>query len=61
MKRKKLIAKRKECGYTQITFAKKLGTVQPSISSIENGHTNPTFKMIKQILKVLDCTFEEIF
>lgn len=61
MKMEKLIKKRKECGYTQVTFAKQLGTAQPTVSAIENGHTNPTYQMIKKILKVLDCTFEEIF
>lgn len=61
VKMEKLIKKRKECGYTQVTFAKQLGTAQPNVSAIENGHTNPTYPMIKKILKVLDCTFEEIF
>lgn len=47
-------------GYNQAEFAKKLGTTQQRISEWERDKVEPTLSNIKAILKVLNCTFEDL-
>lgn len=51
---------RKVAGYSQEEFAKKLGTTQQRVSEWERNKVEPTLSNIKAILKVLNCTFEDL-
>ena len=48
-------------GLTQCDIAKAAGVKQPSVVSWENGSHLPSPRRTGALLKVLDCTFEELF
>nr|DAG67111.1 MAG TPA: helix-turn-helix XRE-family like protein [Caudoviricetes sp.] len=52
---------RQRKGLTQSDLAKAVGVKQPSVVSWENGSHLPSPRRTGALLKVLDCTFEELF
>ncbi|HGS8750435.1 TPA: helix-turn-helix transcriptional regulator [Enterococcus faecalis] len=46
--KKWLKIKREELGYTQESFAKKVGIAKTTYSSYEQGHRNPTVQTAKK-------------
>lgn len=50
----------KELGWTQKQFADKIGCSKTTISKWFLKQTQPTFDLIVNITKVLNCTFEEL-
>ena len=59
--REKLIELRVKMGYTQVTFAKRLGISRSHYSQIEEGHKNPTFAVSLKIKYLLGCERDDIF
>lgn len=57
----KLKAKRIEKGFTQSDFAKQLGIATNTYNRYELGKADMPGKIIKEILRILDCKFEDIF
>ena len=57
----KLRGKRVEHGYTQADFAKLIGISLPSYRLKECGEIEFRMNEINIILKLLNCTYEEIF
>ena len=57
----KLRGKRVEHGYTQEQFAKLVGISLPSYRLKECGHIEFRMSEINTILKLLNCTYEDIF
>ena len=53
---------RHELGMTQDELAKKANVSRRTISSLENGHYNPSLSLANEITKVLGCSsIEEVF
>lgn len=57
----KLRGKRVEHGYTQADFAKLIGISLYAYQTKERGHVEFRMSEINTILKLLNCTYEEIF
>ena len=57
----KLKGKRVEHGYTQDEFAELIGISLTTYQLKERGVREFTMSEINAILKLLDCTYEEIF
>lgn len=57
----KLKGKRVEKGFNQKEMAKKLNMAISTYNRKELGMTEFTATECKEIMKILDCTFEEIF
>ena len=56
-----IATKRKELGYTQETFAKKLGITPQAVSKWENGIGYPDITLFPAIADVFDMTTDELF
>ena len=54
----KLEIRRKELGYTQEELAERMHTTQPYVSRLENGHFNPSLRMISKISTVLNISVD---
>ena len=52
---------RKERGFSQTELAKRAGTTQNTISSLETGQYSPTAYLSALICNALDCKWEECF
>lgn len=52
---------RREKGMSQTELAKKAGTTQNTISSLETGQYSPTAFLSGMICAALDCKWEECF
>lgn len=52
---------RLKAGYTQRAFGKKLGVSQTAVSKLEVSFNKPHNPTIGRIMKVLNCTREELF
>ena len=53
---------RHELGMTQEELAKKVNVSRRTISSLENGHYNPSLSLANDITKILGCSkIEEVF
>ena|GEM_PF-507651 len=53
---------RHELGMTQEVLAKKANVSRRTISSLENGHYNPSLSLAHEITKILGCSsIEEVF
>lgn len=48
-------------GYTQRSFAKKIGISSPYLSQIIKGDRNPSPKVAKKIFDALEKNFDDIF
>lgn len=57
----KLRGKRVEHGYTQLQFAKAIGISLYAYQTKERGKVEFRMSEINTILKLLHCTYEEIF
>lgn len=55
--KKWLKIKREELGYTQESFAKKVGIAKTTYSSYEQGHRNPTVQTAKKMAKILNVSW----
>lgn len=51
---------RKDCKLTQKQLSEASGLSQKSISDIENGHGNPTFDNLCDLLHALNLSFESL-
>lgn len=52
--------KRKKLNLTQRILADKLGITREYISMLENGHCDPSMKLLKQLAVELGTTIEEL-
>lgn len=59
--KKWLKIKREELGYTQESFAKKVGIAKTTYSSYEQGHRNPTVQTAKKMAKILNVSWTLFF
>lgn len=59
--KKWLKIKREELGYTQESFAKKVGIAKTTYSSYEQGHRNPTVQTAKKNGKNIKCFMDSFF
>jgi transcriptional regulator with XRE-family HTH domain len=55
---KRLTALRQENGYTQETFAKKVGFSRGRYANYEQGRREPDFEIVKVFADVLDCSVD---
>lgn len=56
----KLLELRRKAGLTQEQLAKKLGIDQTAVSNWERGKCTPLQKFRKKLVKVLNCTLEDL-
>lgn len=59
--RTKLAKMRKAQGYTQKTFANKVGTSRSHYSQIESGEKNPSLNLSIRIKRCLNYLYDDIF
>ena len=59
--RAKLVKMRKAAGYTQKTFADKVGTSRSHYSQIESGEKNPSLNLSIRIKRCLNYLYDDIF
>lgn len=59
--REKLVERRTALGFTQKTFAERLGVSRSHYSQIEEGHKNPTFALSIKIKYLLGCDSDSLF
>lgn len=52
---------RQERGWSQTELAKKAGSTQNTISSLETGQYSPTAFLAAVLCAVFDCKFEDLF
>lgn len=52
---------RKMFGYTQTQLGKKIGVSKNTISDWENGIYDPDLKHIKELLRLFEVNFENLF
>lgn len=53
---------RKNMGLDIYTFSNRIGLSFSYISALENGiKINPSYKTIIKLMKIFNCTFEELF
>jgi len=52
---------RKKLGFSQNTFAEKIGIGQQSLSAMERGEIAPKFERLPQIAEALNCPTAELF
>ena len=57
----KIEAIRKEQGILQEEFAKAMGVSRQTISSLENGRSNPSILLAHKIAKFFGMTIEAVF
>lgn len=50
----------KEKGISQAEFARRLGVGKSTVSNWLCSHREPSLSYIRKILKVLNCTFDEL-
>lgn len=60
MLRLRLREMRKSRGMTQTQLANAVGIKQPSLSSLENGVTEPALKTLIKLAKALECSLDEL-
>lgn len=53
--------KRQERGWSQTELAKRAGSTQNTISSLETGQYSPTAFLAAVLCAVFDCKFEDLF
>lgn len=54
----KIKHRRQELGYTQTELAERLKSTQPYISRLEQGHFNPSMRMIVSIATALNISVD---
>lgn len=59
--RKKLITRRKECGFTQKQVAEYLGKARTTYTQYETGVSNPSFKDIIKLKKLFNYYGDDLF
>lgn len=52
---------RQERGWSQTELAKRAGSTQNTISSLETGQYSPTAFLAAVLCAVFDCKFEDLF
>ena len=57
----KLVGKRNEKGFSQEKMAEMLGISKNNYNLKENGKLDFNLVEVKNILKILDCSYDEIF
>lgn len=61
VKPEKLVEARLRAGMTQNMLAKALGLSRVYIATLESGERSPSPVTAKKLIKVLDCSFDDLF